>query len=205
MLDKSNRQIKSFSICGFEDVRFCFGPDPLTSGTLLLSCTSADSEVHGVPETVVATYDINTNSIIKTAIHHHVTTTPNRKKKIRLPFLKDNGSGKSELHYIYKQNPLTIHKMNEDHNGFTIVSQKSSPSVANHFRGSAGPISFEIDGTDGYLYMVHEVSYSPTWVYKHRFVWMNGDFDNEIAVGQFFFVQSRDRICLWNGDGSQWH
>jgi hypothetical protein len=42
----------------------------------------------------------------------------------------------------------------------------------NGFRGSAGPVRFHLENQSGWLYLIHEVTYEPKWVYMHRFVWV---------------------------------
>lgn len=177
--DGTQRTISSNKICGFEDMRFVSRSD-LTKvpSSVFVTCTCADAESHGMPQTMLLVLDVESATVTKAVLLKPGFQDTKQKEKNWLPFWNER---LNQLQVIYKHEPLTIHTIDPDTGDFTVFSEHTAhvpcpraltPTDIASFRGSAGPIRWG----NGYLYLVHTVTYEPKWVYKHRFVWMTEDF-----------------------------
>lgn len=112
---------------------------------------------------------------------------PHRCEKNWLPF-----SLKGKMHFIYAYDPFIIYKPNQE----TGISETVMKTVPSHdfseFRGSAAPISFQ----DGYLMMVHEVTFTDQRFYFHRFIFLDKDFMVKKVSKPFTFMHKGVEMCL---------
>ncbi len=162
IIDNSNRLIYNVSITGLEDMRQC---SVLDKNYIL--CSSAESNHYGIPETSWFEWDPKKSLLLKNRPLEPRFENTWRKEKNWLPFEYND-----KLYVIYENYPLTIHEINTVNGKYKVVVKHDTPEIAKGFRGSSGPIHFN----DGWIYLVHEVTYDPVWVYTHRFVYLNSSF-----------------------------
>jgi hypothetical protein len=143
--------------------------------------TSCESMHFFCPKIVYGSFDRKGNlEFIKRLI---MPGKENNFEKNWLPFVVNN-----EIYFIYSYDPLSIYKLNED--TCEIILWKSYKDE--HFtdydcRGSASPISFEVNGKKGYLFTVHQVCHSHPRKYYTRFMWYNSDFTERKHGPLFYF------------------
>lgn len=114
---------------------------------------------------------------------------PNQKdcEKNWLPFVLDN-----ELYLVYGYSPFTIYKPDCETGECAIHHSYVSKNDFTHFRGSAAPIEFE----NGYLMMVHEVSYADQRNYFHRFLTLDKNFKVTGCSKPFTLLHKGVEMCL---------
>lgn len=168
--DHSDRTQYLNYIRGLEDCRL------LTCGDkTYVTATCLDHSLHGMPETVLMT--LNENKLNDFVVCKPGYLDTKHKEKNWLPFGYDD-----KCCVIYQQWPLTIHSLHND-GTYSVVKTTPSPDIAQQFRGSCGPVQWK----DGWLYMIHEVTYYPVWIYKHRFVWLNKEWEMKLFTEPFSF------------------
>lgn len=109
-----------------------------------------------------------------------------RCEKNWLPFVKDNA-----LNVIYSYDPLRVFKIDEVTGHCTEVVNKNQNRDFSRFRGSAAPISFD----DGYLILIHEVTFTDQRIYTHRFVYLDKNFEVQKLSKPFTFKHKGIEYC----------
>jgi len=130
-----------------------------------------------------------------------ICVNPSECQKNWLPFFTEEG----ELRAIYKSDPLTIIRINENTGNCSLVCSKKIKGLA-HFRGSAPPVPWK----GKYLYAVHVVGFLPEGkgrVYYHRLVELEKDFKS-VRVSRMFYLNRKHTVEYISGgynDGTQVH
>lgn len=120
--------------------------------------------------------------------YHHLKGDFNKHcEKNWLPFVHKN-----ELLLIYHCEPFTIVKPDLNTGECKIISQKQHKSNLSNFRGSAPPIPYE----DGYLFVIHEVSFVDWRTYYHRVVKFDKDFNITAISRPFIFDHRGVEFCI---------
>lgn len=107
------------------------------------------------------------------------------------PFEKDG-----KIMFVYSVDPFIILQYDEhDKEGFyndqtSIYLKKTFPYDMSRFRGGSQLISFELNGIDGYLWIIHEVSMGKERIYTHRFLWISTDW-NTLKWSLPFYMESQ--------------
>lgn len=124
-------------------------------------------------------------------VSHYVRCVfPNMKdiEKNWLPFVHEN-----TLYFIYHSQPFTILKPNVLTGECQVYSQQQPIGYDfSNFRGSAQPIPYE----NGYLYVIHEVSFVNWRTYYHRLVQFNKNFEITKISRPFTFEHSGVEFCI---------
>lgn len=176
LIDKSKNTLYNFRpIKGLEDV-ILFTYD----NKLWCTCTTLDTHPKGIPQIslcLISPRDDEYHVITKYPLE---IVTENRPEKNWLPF-----SYKGQINFVYSYSPTDIRVIDEDFHKSSNSQLKNKVILSNstqlnfeRFRGSAGPLKFDINGEKGWLIVVHEVSWclDNSRIYTHRFVWLTEDF-----------------------------
>ncbi|HSW87035.1 MAG TPA: CDC27 family protein [Rhabdochlamydiaceae bacterium] len=177
-------RIRSFNVEGLEDCRLfelgnrswftCTTFDTNPTGTLQISlCKLSDRASDTLPVEILLPLK---------------GPDPYRCEKNWLPFIKDNA-----LHLIYSSDPFIIYKPNLETGDCETVLYYEPAYDFSRFRGSAAPIAFD----DGYLMLVHEVSYLPEHhrCYMHRFLYLDKNFMVQRLSKPFTFQHQGVEFC----------
>jgi glycosyltransferase involved in cell wall biosynthesis len=112
--------------------------------------------------------------------------TLNAIEKNWLPFKHEDS-----LYAIYTYNPFTIFEIDTETGIFQIAKCKDTPCDFSRFRGSAPPIEFD----EGYLFMIHEVTWQERRIYTHRFVYCDKKFNIKKLSKPFIFFHHGIEYC----------
>jgi tetratricopeptide (TPR) repeat protein len=113
---------------------------------------------------------------------------PYRCEKNWLPFVQDGN-----FYTVYSYDPFIIYAPDPETGDCECVHRYEPEKDLSPFRGSGGPIPFD----DGYLILVHEVTYHLDWerVYLHRFLFLNKDFVVIKTSKPFIFKHKGVEYC----------
>ena len=132
-----------------------------------------------------------------------------RSEKNWLPYYlvkSDNDDTKGSFRFIYSYSPTIVREIQHSDELFTeighVPSQKVIEKEVNfnlgRFRGSAGPLPFKFKNKEGYLIVVHEVTWpngNSSRNYTHRFVFMTNDFEITHLSLPFYFEELSVEFC----------
>jgi len=184
VIDLSKNKLYQFRpIKGLEDLIIFYHNNELYG-----TCTTLDTHENGTPQISLCkleNIELDPFSVIaekghdKYIINEKVPLNiieKGRPEKNWLPFSIGEG-----LNFIYSYSPTIIRQYsnNKDEVGKTeiLINNKTELNF-DRFRGSAGPIPFYLVNRNGWLVVVHEVSWNQdnSRVYTHRFIYMNDEF-----------------------------
>ncbi len=113
---------------------------------------------------------------------------PSRCEKNWLPFVKDG-----QLLTIYSYDPFTVYRPDVDSGRCDLFLRYDPPADFSRLRGSAAPVEFD----DGYLLLVHEVSFleDESRVYLHRFLFLDADLRAKKISRPFIFKHQGVEFC----------
>lgn len=109
-----------------------------------------------------------------------------RCEKNWLPFQE-----KDDLLAIYGYDPFVIFKIDPESGVCERVVEQETPYHFSSFRGSAGPIKWG----EGFLLLVHEVTFNEDRFYTHRFVYLDRDFRITKVSKPFTFLHKGIEYC----------
>ena len=157
------------------------------------TCTLLDVNDKGVPQIGLCKLELNEDKYLIKIKRPFKLIQENRPEKNWLPF-----SHQDELKLIYGYTPIEIRTPSELDDS---VENLESKSIITHetelnferFRGSAGPIKFEL----GWLVVIHEVSWNfdNSRVYTHRFVYFNENFEITKLSEPWYFESHGIEFC----------
>lgn len=177
---------QSFSLVqGLEDCRiFDF------EGAFWFVCTTRDANPAGVPQIVLCRLDseVIDGEISVEEFIPLLGPDLNRCEKNWLPFVKDGA-----FQVIYSYDPFVIYEPDLFSGECKLKSKREFSSDFSRFRGSAAPIEWE----DGYLMLVHEVSFldDGSRVYLHRFMELGSNFEVQKVSRPFTFKHNGVEYC----------
>lgn len=141
------------------------------------------------------------SSIEKNWLHLPIETLPCQGRSFPLPRLTGEESGESlisrEFFLVKRLNPLTICRVVG--NALTEVISPGDPNLPHDLRGSAGFISYELAGEEGFLGLAHQVVFGEgnwTRIYAHRFIFLKKDLSSLRCGHRFFFEKVGVEFCL---------
>jgi glycosyltransferase involved in cell wall biosynthesis len=112
---------------------------------------------------------------------------PERCEKNWMPFIREN-----DLYVIYSYDPYVIYKVDSRTGNLILERSQNQKHDFSHLRGSAPPIPF----ADGYLMLVHEVSFDgKKRVYLHRFLALDKDYNMASLSRPFFYDHIGVEYC----------
>lgn len=180
----SRERIRSFNVEGLEDCRlFEFG------NRSWFTCTTFDTNPTGTLQISLCKLSDRTSTTLPVeSLLPLKGPDPYRCEKNWLPFIKDHA-----LHLIYSSDPFIIYKPDLDTGDCETVLYYEPDYDFSRFRGSSAPISFD----DGYLMLVHEVSYLPEYhrCYMHRFLYLDKNFIAQRLSKPFTFQHQGVEFC----------
>lgn len=152
-----------------------------------LFCIYTAPDVIGETTSVMGIYNIDKSK-------WYIIDSPvkGRTEKNWTPLVKDNA-----LYLIYSWEPLVIYTLNldslEEGNKLELVEFKreSTNLSLDGFRGGSQFIEYKYNGTRHWLTCVHEVDISDAYIYIHRFILMNENFEI-IATSIPFYLKEID-------------
>lgn len=103
-----------------------------------------------------------------------------------LPFVRDGN-----LYAIYLSDPFILYKIDCENGACEVVKDYKPPCDFYRFRGSSGPIEF--DG--GYLYLIHEVTFTGDRFYTHRLLYLDRDLTITKISKPFVFKHKGVEYC----------
>lgn len=103
-----------------------------------------------------------------------------------LPFRQGN-----DIYAIYYYDPFVVYKLNRETGECETVIRYETDFDFSHFRGSATPIAFD----EGYLLLVHEVTFTEVRNYTHRFVYLDKNFAIKKVSYPFTFFHKGIEYC----------
>ncbi|HSX12961.1 MAG TPA: hypothetical protein VLE96_00860 [Chlamydiales bacterium] len=149
------------------------------------TCTTRDGNVSGVPQIVLCKI-----GEMGEVVQFIPLKGPdvNRCEKNWLPFIKNN-----EIQIIYSSDPFVVLRPDLETGDCKKAFEYEPTSDFSAFRGSASPIVFE----DGYLMMVHEVSFlkDGSRAYLHRFVLLDENLQIQKVSKPFTFTHIGIEFC----------
>lgn len=148
------------------------------------TCTSLDGNIGGIPQIALC-------KLGKETVERFIPLLgpdQNRCEKNWLPFIKNQ-----ELQMIYSSDPFTVFRPSLESGNCEKVLEYVPRYDFSRFRGSAAPIAFD----DGYLMMVHEVSFlgDGSRVYLHRFVYLDLNLEIKKISLPFTFTHQGIEFC----------
>jgi len=170
VVEKVNRYVHPSTYQGLEDPRIF-----LYQGELWFTATTWDTQVERVGRITLcrlnSEYEVN---------FFLPLVGPNSKRieKNWIPYENDG------LHLLYLYSPLLVYTPDLTTGICKLVTCKKTPSSWEKLRGSGGVIKY----ADGIVVMVHEVHHSPTWIYLHRFLWLEEDYSGAKLTQPFYFT-----------------
>jgi predicted GH43/DUF377 family glycosyl hydrolase len=148
---------------GMEDCRLFKWNDDLW-----LTCVVYDTMPTGVPQQALCklSRDAIDNKVEVERLIPLIGPDPNRCEKNWLPFIKDD-----QLQVIYSCDPFVIYRPDLANGACPEILSYTPKHDFSSFRGSASPIEFD----DGYLILIHQVSFTEQRNYLHRFAYLDKD------------------------------
>lgn len=180
-------------VTGMEDCRLVrLGDD------FWVTCTVFDANPNGIPQIALGKLGCPvSNKIEMTKLMPLKGPDPQRCEKNWLPFVRDG-----EIYLIYSCDPFIVYKPDVETGECQEVMNSKPKYDFSAFRGSAAPIEFD----DGYLMIVHEVTYTKQRYYFHRLVYMDKDFTVKKISKPFTFLhQGIEYTCGMTLDHSGTH
>jgi tetratricopeptide (TPR) repeat protein len=154
------------------------------------TCTTRDGNPSGVPQIVLCRIGDDSFGDVVEVEEFISLLGPdlNRCEKNWLPFVKD-----SSIQMIYSSDPFVIYKPDLNTGKCEKTLEYQPLFDFSRFRGSAAPIVVQ----DGYLMLVHEVSFlsDSSRVYLHRFVYLDHDFVVKKVSLPFTFTHQGVEFC----------
>lgn len=172
---------------GLEDCRM-FRNESIENSPWYAIVTTADTNQKNLPKLSIARFKNEQGEI-------DLFTTldgpyPDKIEKNWMPFFHKN-----EIYAIYGYDPFIIYKFDINTGKYeTIVSYIPEIDLT-RLRGSAPPISYEINDEQGYLLITHEVIIFGEYNYYHRFVWINKNFRIQKISHPFYFKLRGFEFC----------
>lgn len=170
LIDESKFSYFGANVKGFEDLR-------LINDKYFLA-NSQELNKTNTPQIVLG--EIKNNKIVK--ILSLSISDVLECEKNWLPFCVNN-----ELLIIYKSSPFQIYKfdfLEQSLSLFKKIDHFENKSI--DFRGSAPPIPYK----DGFLFTVHQVAFTKSRIYYHRFVYLSSDFETMKYSKCFYFKKA---------------
>lgn len=171
-------------IIGLEDSRIFYNENALWA-----TCTAQDLNEFHVPQIALYRLSKEPSNDQQILLDHFVLVQgPDSKRceKNWLPFVKDG-----QIYAIYSYDPFVVFKIDSLSGQIKEVINRKQKKDFSSFRGSGGPIPFD----DGYLVMVHYVTYDQGRFYFHRFLYMDKDFNITQMSRPFTFKNQRVEYC----------
>lgn len=152
------------------------------------TCTTCDTSPINQREISLCTFQKTEDRVLQVdKLVPLIGPDPNRCEKNWVPFIHQNA-----LNVIYSYDPFIIYKPDTETGKCEEALCYTSPYDFSRFRGSAAPIPFD----DGYLMMIHEVSYLQSRNYLHRFVYLDKDFQiTKVSLPFTFFHHGVEFCC----------
>jgi hypothetical protein len=179
-------------VIGFED---CCLIEGSTEESIKFICTTLDTNVDNSPQISLVSLSKNSLDLYYFVENIQPMISSHSIEKNWLPFYIEK-----DLHIIYWYDPIVIRKIdtiNDVLTGYTkVVSMNTNIIDTAKFRGSCGPLKFELNGKDGYLVIVHEILFLEDGrVYTHRFIWLSTEFELKFLTEPWYFDHRGIEFC----------
>jgi tetratricopeptide (TPR) repeat protein len=179
MVDRTGRKIQSQRIHGYEDCRLFF-----LQNSWWCTATVRDNNPQGICQLALLQFELD-GGISKV---HMLESPRNCHEKNWVPLVHNN-----ELFLVYMLDPTTILKCDTQTGHLEEVVRSAPTAQLEHLRGGSQAIGIN----DGWLYIAHEVVQSErtSRSYRHRFVFLDGQFRASAVSDPFFFLRPGIEYC----------